>query len=170
MNIRRLAPSDTDAFHALRLAALQNEPSAFGSSYEEEKDFPRITVESRLVENTDRGVFGAFEGDKLIGLVALGRESRIKLAHKAMIWGMYVSPESRGKGIGRALLLQVLALARSVPGILQVNLCVNASNAPALRLYESVGFKAFGQEPGAMLVGGALYDEVHMYLQLRSGV
>ncbi|MDE2117655.1 MAG: GNAT family N-acetyltransferase, partial [Betaproteobacteria bacterium] len=92
MNIRRLAPSDADAFHALRLAALQNEPSAFGSSYEEEKDFPRITVESRLVENTDRGVFGAFEGDKLIGLVALGRESRIKLAHKAMIWGMYVSP------------------------------------------------------------------------------
>ena len=169
MHIRRLTPTDADAFQALRLAALKDTPSAFGSSYDEEKDFPPSTIKSRLAEKPDRGPFGAFEGEALVGLVALGRESMRKLAHKALIWGMYVKPEARGKGIGRALLLEALSLARSVPEVKQVNLCVNASNEGAIRLYESAGFKAFGHEPGAMLINGELHDEIHMYLRLTDG-
>lgn len=94
----------------------------------------------------------------------------IKLAHKAMIWGMYVSPKARCKGVGRELLMEAVTLARSVPAILQVNLCVNAANEPARRLYDSMGFKAFGHETGAMLIDGELHDEIHMCLQLRSSV
>jgi ribosomal protein S18 acetylase RimI-like enzyme len=169
MHIRRLTPADANAFQALRLAALKDTPSAFGSSYEEEKDFAVSTIEGRLAEKPDRGPFGAFEGEDLVGLVALGRENMNKLAHKALIWGMYVKPEARGKGIGRALLLEALSLARAVPEVRQVNLCVNASNANAIRLYESAGFKAFGREPGAMLVDGELHDELHMYLRLTDG-
>ena len=105
----------------------------------------------------------------MVGLVALGRENMAKLAHKAMIWGMYVSPEAREKGFGRALLLEALSLAKSVPGILQVNLCVNATNTPAIRLYESVGFKPFGHESGAMLINDVLHDEIHMCRHLRGG-
>jgi RimJ/RimL family protein N-acetyltransferase len=167
MHIRRLTPADASAFQALRLAALLEAPSAFGSSYEEEKDFLASTIEGRLAVQADRGPFGAFENETLIGLVGLGRESHNKLSHKALIWGMYVTPEARGKGIGRALLLEALSLARSVPEIKQVNLCVNASDASAIRLYESVGFKSFGREPGAMLIDGKLHDEIHMYLRLK---
>ena len=170
MQIRRLAPSDAESFHTLRLAGLLDTPSAFGSSYEEEIRFPLSAIESRLTQNTDRGVFGAFLGQQLVGVVALGRKNVLKLSHKAMIWGMYASPEARGKGIGRLLLIEAVSLARSIPEVLQVNLCVNASNEPALRLYESVGFKAFGHEPGAMLVDGELHDKIHMYLQLRSRI
>lgn len=169
MHIRRLTPADATAFQALRLAALKDTPSAFGSSYEEEKDFPASVIEGRLAEKSDRGPFGAFEGETLVGLVALGRESMQKLAHKAVIWGMYVKPEARGKGVARALLLEALSLARSVPEVKQVNLCVNASNAGAIRLYESVGFKAFGYEPGAMLISGELHDEIQMSLRLTNG-
>lgn len=117
----------------------------------------------------DRGVFGAFEGTSLIGLVALGRENMRKLEHKALIWGMYVAPIARGNGVGRALLLEALALARSVPAIRQVNLCVNASNTAAIHLYSSVGFKTFGREPGAMLIDGELHDEIHMCLRFTGG-
>lgn len=169
MTIRRLSPSDANSFQALRLAGLRDTPSAFGSSYEEEVDFSPATIESRLLLKSDRGVFGAFDGDNMVGLVALGRENMAKLAHKAMIWGMYVSPEAREKGFGRALLLEALSLAKSVPGILQVNLCVNATNTPAIRLYESVGFKPFGHESGAMLINDVLHDEIHMCLHLRGG-
>jgi RimJ/RimL family protein N-acetyltransferase len=169
MRIRRLTPADANAFQALRLAALKDTPSAFGSSYEEEKDFPTATIQGRLAEKSDRGPFGAFEDDALVGLVALGRERMNKLAHKALIWGMYVKPEARGKGVGRALLLEALSLARSVPDVKQVNLCVSASNAGAIRLYESAGFKAFGHEPGAMFINGELHDEIHMYLRLTDG-
>ena len=166
MHIRRLTPADAPAFQALRLFALREAPSAFGSSFEEESAFSPTTIEGRLALKPDCGPFGAFEGNKLVGLVALGRESMKKLSHKVMVWGMYVRPEFRSKGIGRALLLEVLALARSVPEIVQVSLRVNAGNAGAIRLYESVGFKAFGREPGSMRINGEFHDEIHMYLRL----
>lgn len=60
-------------------------------------------------------------------------------------------------------------MARSVPEIWQVNLSVNAGNAIAIHLYESVGFKAFGREPSAMFINGEFHDEVHLYLRLMSG-
>jgi len=82
---------------------------------------------------------------------------------------MYVAPEARGSGIGRTLLLAALELARSVPAIRQVNLCVNASNSAAIRLYQSAGFEVFGRERGAMIVDGELQDELHMSLQLSRG-
>jgi ribosomal protein S18 acetylase RimI-like enzyme len=166
MHIRRLTPADAPAFHALRLAALQEAPTAFGSSYEEEKDLPDATIKDRLAVRPDRGPFGAFENETLVGLVAVGREHMHKRVHKAHIWGMYVTPSARGKGIGRLLLLEALSLARSVANIQQVNLSVTANNASAIRLYESVGFKAFGREPGALFIDGKLYDEIHMCLRL----
>jgi ribosomal protein S18 acetylase RimI-like enzyme len=168
MHIRRLIPSDASAFQAFRLAALQEAPSAFGSSYEEEKNFTASIIEGRLAIKPDRGPFGAFDGEKLIGLVALGRENMSKLSHKALVWGMYVTPEFRGKSVARALLTEVLALARSVPEITQVNLAVNAKNKVAIGLYESAGFKTFGREPNALCIDGEFHDEVHMQLQLNN--
>ena len=164
MHVRRLAPSDAVAFQALRLAGLRKLPSAFASSFDEEKDFSPATIEDRLAVKPDRGSFGAFEGEALVGMVALGRESMAKLSHKALVWGMYVSPAARGKGTARALLLEALSLARSVPEIQQVHLCVNADNAAAIKLYESLGFKTWGREPGSMFIDGELHDELHMYL------
>jgi RimJ/RimL family protein N-acetyltransferase len=57
-------------------------------------------------------------------------------------------------------------MARTMPDLRQLNLGVNANNAAAIRLYESLGFKAFGHEAGAMLVDGVLHDEVHLSLRL----
>lgn len=169
MHIRRLTPADASAFHALRLAGLLESPSAFGSSYTEEKDRPLSEVEARLAVERDSGVFGAFEGTALVGLAGLHRERRQHFAHKAFVWGMYVTPTSRGKGIGQALLRDVLALARSVPEIQQVNLSANAGNVAALRLYESTGFNAYGCERGAMIIDGKPQDEVLMCLRLADG-
>jgi RimJ/RimL family protein N-acetyltransferase len=168
MHIRRLTPADAAVFQQLRLAALQESPAAFGSSYEEERDFSQAIIEDRLKARPDRGTFGAFEGTELVGLIALGRERHRKLEHKALIWGMYVVPKARRSGIGRALLLAALELARSVTGIRQVNLCVNANNSEAIDLYKSAGFEVFGLEQGAMLIDGELHDEVHMSLHLSA--
>jgi ribosomal protein S18 acetylase RimI-like enzyme len=167
MSIRRLTPADATAFQALRLAALLESPTAFGSSYEEELGLPQAVIESRLAPLSDRGVFGAVSAEQLVGLVGLGRETKLKLMHKAMVWGLYVAPAGRGRGWGRALLLAALQLARTAPGTRQVNLSVNANNHSAILLYESQGFKVFGREPGAMLIGGQLHDEVHMVLRLH---
>ncbi len=162
MMIRRLTPQDAAAFRALRLFALQESPGAFASSYDEEKDIPLAAFEERLAFKDDQGRFGAFDGNELVGVVALGREGMKKLAHKAIIWGMYVHPTYRGKGISKALLGEALALARSVPDIRQVNLIVNAANKTAIGLYEASGFVVFGREADAGLVDGVTHDDLHM--------
>lgn len=74
-----------------------------------------------------------------------------------------MAPEARGQSVGRALLVQALALAATVPELLQVNLSVNAGNVAAIALYESLGFQTFGREPGALRIDGVLHDELHLF-------
>jgi ribosomal protein S18 acetylase RimI-like enzyme len=167
MNIRRLTPDDAHAFRRLRLFALCESPTAFGSSYEEEQDLPMSVVERRLATTPDRAAFGAFENHELVGSVVLGRDNMRKLAHKAFIWGMYVSPNARGRSVGRHLLVEALTFARSIDSIRQVNLSVTAGNIAAFRLYESVGFRVYGREPDALCIDGRLHDELHMYLRVK---
>jgi ribosomal protein S18 acetylase RimI-like enzyme len=52
---------------------------------------------------------------------------------------LYVRDEARGSGLGRALTLAAFDRARA-RGCRRVELDVNTENAPALRLYESLGF------------------------------
>ena len=151
------------------MVGLLESPSAFGSSHAEEKDRPLPEVAARLAVERDTGVFGAFEGEVLVGLAGLRRDRRPNVAHKAFVWGMYVAHAARRKGVGRALLDEVLALARSVPEIKQVNLSANACNSPAVQLYESAGFNTYGCERGAMLIDGQLQDELLMSLRLADG-
>ncbi|GHD69150.1 GNAT family N-acetyltransferase [Jeongeupia chitinilytica] len=166
--IRRLIPADAPRYQALRLAALRDTPSAFGSSYEAEKDTPVATIEARLAPAPDRGLFGAFDGDVLVGTAGLARESMTKLRHKAILWGMYVAPGYRQRGLAGALVHEAVALAKSVDDLRQINLSVNAGNTAALRLYEAAGFRRYGHEPDALLVDGEFHDEILMRLALQA--
>src|SRR5450830_1112922 len=170
MQILRLSPADAKSFQALRLFALQEKSSAFGSSHEEELALPMATIAARLMEKSDRGIWGAFEGDELVGLLGLARENMRKLSHKASLWGMYVAPAARGRGVARALLLELLAFIRTVPAVMQVNLSVNAANLVAIALYESEGFIVFGQEACALMIEGEPHDELHMCLRLSAAI
>jgi hypothetical protein len=45
-----------------------------------------------------------------------------------------------------------------------------SENAPnAIRLYESLGFRAWGTEPDGLRTGGRSYSEVHLRLDLAAG-
>jgi ribosomal protein S18 acetylase RimI-like enzyme len=172
MRIRRLTPLDAKRFQALRLIALQTEPANFGASFHQEKNYPLEKFEQRLAVFPDRGLFGAFDGDDdqpLIGMVALNRDDSEKFAHKGSITSMYVAPAARGKGVGRALLVRAIELARSVGVLYQLVLTVNAGNTGAIGLYASLGFKTFGREPSGIRVDGRFYDELLMCLMLRDG-
>jgi len=144
------------------LAGLRESPTAFVSSYEEECDTPLSLIAERLIAGSDRAVFGAFANDELVGVVGLQRHSEPKLAHKAYVWGMYVAPGFRSRGIGRELLEHVLRRAASMSGLHQVNLGANSANAAAIALYETAGFRSFGLERGFLLIDGVLHDELHM--------
>ncbi|VVE72967.1 Spermidine N(1)-acetyltransferase [Pandoraea captiosa] len=168
VDIRRLVPTDALAFQALRLAGLQAHPEAFGSSYEEEKDWPVERVREWLTARPDAGVFGAFEDERLIGVLGLGRQTRRNFAHVGFLWGMYVQASATGRGVGRRLLEAALALARSQPGLRHITLQVNADNRAAIALYQSFGFVEIGREPDAMRVGNGFCDDIRMYLPIAT--
>ena len=160
--IRTLVPADAAAFQALRLAGLQECSTAFASSFEEESTRELPAVAERLAPQGDRAVFGAFDGGELAGVVGLVREGHRKLAHKAFIWGMYVAPAARKRGVGRELVAAALAFAATELRVRQVTLGVNAANPAAIALYERMGFQTYGREPCFMLVDGVPQDELQM--------
>jgi ribosomal protein S18 acetylase RimI-like enzyme len=165
--IRRLGPADAAAFQALRLQGLLECPSAFASSHAEEAGEPVTEVAARLGGEGIFCVYGAFAADdRLVGVAGLGRESMAKMAHKAVLWGMYVAPDWRRQGVAQLLVAHVLAQAAGEPSLRQVMLGVNAHNGPALALYRSLGFVAWGTEPAAGWVDGQAQDETWMVCPL----
>lgn len=161
-DVRVLSAGDAAEFQRLRLEALRESPTAFSSSYEDERDRELAKVAERISPDGLGVLFGAFNGDRLIGLAGFRREGGRKLEHKGFIWGMYVTPTHRRRGIGRQLVQSVLSHAASLPGLRRVDLGVNAANPRAIALYEATGFKAYGVEKAFLVVDGVEQDEVHM--------
>ena len=162
LTIRLLGEADAPEFIRLRLEGLQNDPVAFGSSWEEERTRTPESVAPRLQPVPEGNfVVGAFEGERLVGVVGLVRSDRLKTRHKGSIWGVYVTPDARGKGIARALLQAVLERARDYAGLEQITLSVATPQEAARRLYASLGFDVFGYETHALKVGERYVDEEH---------
>lgn len=166
MTIRPLTPEDAPAYAALRREMLADSPWAFFSSPEDDRGVrPEIMRESLA----QRGfvVIGAWDDrGHLIGVAGLLRESKAKRAHVAGIWGVYVTPSCRGRGVARDLLTAAIAAARAWPGVAALTLSVSERSPAARRVYESLGFVAWGTEPDALRINGAPHAETHMRLVL----
>jgi putative acetyltransferase len=86
-------------------------------------------------------VWTAWEGEHLLGCGALKELTPVH----GEIKSMRTADTHRGKGVGRAMLAHLLAVARE-RGYERVSLETGATPAflPALRLYESAGFQRCG--------------------------
>jgi RimJ/RimL family protein N-acetyltransferase len=158
MSVRVLSGADAREFQRLRLEGLRQCPTAFASHYEEERDTRIEAVATRLERTEERVVCGAFFDASLVGILGVDRESRRNLRHKALLWGMYVTPSFRGKGVGRELLNHVLRHSEAMAGLRQINLWVNPNNASAVALYRAAGFEPVGTERAFLLVDGTPQD------------
>ena len=162
MQLRALSPSDAEQYQALRLRGLQEAPTAFASSFEEEADASLEEIARRLQPKDSGILFGSFDQATLAGVVGVERERMLKLRHKGFIWGMYVSPEYRRSGHARALLQHALQFAWQSLRVVQVNLGVHTQNAGAIALYRQAGFEVWGTERGSLVVDALPQDEHHM--------
>lgn len=160
--IRILVEDDAAAFRGLRTRALIEHPEAFFSTVEEER--PLSVIQQQLRDRPGgSAIFGAFDGDALVGTIGIRRETFRKGQHKAIIWGMYVAPECRRRGLARSLVQRALEHARSLEGVSVVQLTVTAGNAAARALYEAEGFTLWGVEPDALRVETRSYAEEHFW-------
>jgi len=166
VELKVLGNGDLDRYRRLRLEALRTEPTAFGSSYEIEASAKADKYRDRLLGSADNFVLGACDGEQLVGIGGFFRETAPKRQHIGSVWGVYVTPSFRGRGIGRSLLTSMVERARVLADLEHILLSVTSENAAALALYRSLGFEAWGTEPAALKYEGVDYDETHMLLRL----
>jgi GNAT superfamily N-acetyltransferase len=90
----------------------------------------------------------ALDGDHVLGTAKMGRNRPGPGSHVATASYM-VTAQARGRGVGRALVVDSLDWAReSGYAAMQFNAVV-ATNTGAVRLYESLGFTVVGTVPRA---------------------
>ncbi len=114
------------------------------------RDCLRVGYYCRVLEHD--GVLAAY------GIMSLG-------AGEGHILNLCVNPEYRAQGLGRYMLDHLLAYARSHRTRVAV-LEVRCSNAPALALYEAMGFRKIGVRKGYYPAFGGREDALVFMLKL----
>ena len=149
---------------------MRESPEAFGSTYDEDQALSLDEIARRLTVapgSSARVVFGAFDGNDLVGIAGCMQQGKTKARHKATVWGMYVRPEQRGRRLGRRLLEAIIVEARTWPEVERLTLTVVERAAAARRLYLSVGFTPFGREADGLRQNGVRDTVEHLSLVLR---
>lgn len=137
VDIARLGAQDWEAYRDVRLAALGDAPSAFGSRLADERDRVEAEWRTRLEQRTQ---FVAREEGlpvATVGCRAAG-DGAVELV------SLWVAPPSRGTGVADLLVDAVVADARD-KGCATIVLWVSEGNEPAERLYARHGFMRSGR-------------------------
>jgi GNAT superfamily N-acetyltransferase len=163
--VQRLGPDDAARLVALRREALETDPLAFAASIEDDRGLSLDLVRASLADAAEQAVFGYTTRGRLAGMVGIARGSRVKQRHTATIWGMYVSPDARSGGAGRALLDAAVACARGWR-LAHVQLSVTEAAPVARRMYETAGFRVWGREPRALRWNRRFVDDYHLQMDL----
>ncbi|WP_160032141.1 GNAT family N-acetyltransferase [Paenibacillus sp. An7] len=163
MCIKNITEEQAEQFWRIRLESLRVSPEAFGISYEDSVGTPISEVMKKIKNEHDEYILGAFtEDDQIVGIAGFRKGRGMKFKHKGMVWGVYVTPEYRGKGIGKSLMVDILNREKESEELKQINLSVITVNRSAVELYKRLGFESYGVEKHALEYMGEVYDEEHM--------
>jgi RimJ/RimL family protein N-acetyltransferase len=158
--IRRLAVADAPVFFALRQRCMVEAFDFFRSSPADIEADGLADCLHRLQSPHVR-IIGAFENGTLVGIGGITRETREKLRHKALLWGMFVAPDAAGKGIGEAIVHALIAEAGGF--VHSLHLTLITGNDRAQKLYERCGFMVYGREPQSVMQPAGAVDELLMW-------
>ena len=166
VELRSFVPSEWSAYRDLRLRALADSPEAFGTTLQDARDRSDDEWAGRLASlsaELDLPLV-AEVGDELAGMLwaAFDRDDR----DTVHVYQMWVAPEQRGLGVGRALLARAIDWARG-NGAKLVALSVTCGDSVARRMYEAMGFRPTG-EPVPLRIRSELKRQ-NMVLELSSG-
>lgn len=171
MEIRLFTERDAEALWNLRMLALETDPWAFADSPEELRAIPVAEFAARLrADVAENFIVGAFENLTAVGMVGFYQELPRKRRHKGWIWGVFVAPAARGRGIARELMQATIDIAKAIPGMEIIQLAVSVKQPVPRKLYESLGFRSIGIEPKGLKIGMEHLDEEHMALEFSENV
>jgi ribosomal protein S18 acetylase RimI-like enzyme len=108
---------------------------------------PRSVAESMLggpIE--EKGVvLGAFSTE-IVGVVGLKLSPRRKARHLATLWGLFVQPAFRRRGIGGRLVRELARHAQAISFLEQIRLMVPSESTDAIKVFQECGYERYGCE------------------------
>lgn len=137
LEVRVVSGDDWAAWRDIRLRALEDSPSAFGSTYAREAAFAEDDWRERS-GGPDSVAVLVLEDGRPVGMGGGFREPP-----GLRVVAMWVEPQARGRGVGH-LVLDAVSDWAAQRG-LRVYLDVAATNLAARRSYERYGFVATGR-------------------------
>jgi len=145
IRLKRITAADVALLRDVRLRALKESPTAFGSSYDVEAQRDPAEWHTRATRWNDpasAAMFIACAGDHGLGMAAgVVGDDRDDIAWLVSMW---VDPAVRRRGVGRRLVEAVLGWAALRRGVTQVRLHVTGGNDVAEALYARLGFARTG--------------------------
>lgn len=162
-SIRKARPED-----ALVLAAAERTIAAVpGMLASRPDEIDDDAVRERILDLNDRGrgnYLVAEHAGTVIGHAFLELLSLAATSHVVRLT-IAVHEGHQGRGVGRALMDELLRWARSIPHVEKVELQVRSSNERAIALYRSLGFVEEGRKTRRLKMGPNEYlDDVYMAL------
>ncbi len=168
MEIITLPAKEWQAYRALRLRALLEEPQAFSSLYADALATPEETWTTRLQEASEAEstwLLFARENGRLVGMIGAYMEQGA--SDTATVVSVFVPKEERGQGIGTRLMERMLDTLSTKPFLSRAKLLVNKHQTPALGLYRKFGFRQTGAQT-VQMGDGNLVEELTMEISFPS--
>ena len=141
IEIRRIGADDWKDLRETRLAALQDAPEAFESTYAGSVGIAEDEWRRRAEQNA---VFLAFDGSDPVGLAIGVSDDGTRPGSRDLV-SMWVSPTVRGRGVAGQLVGEVAGWARA-DGAAELHLWVVVGNGSARASYVRAGFVASGEQ------------------------
>lgn len=136
-----------------------------------EKDEYALNVEEQaelirsLEGNATNTMLLAMDGEEIAGLSTITSSHKIKSRHDAEL-GIVVGKKYQGKGIGTALISQVIDWVRENGITTRMSLEVRADNVKAVNMYMKFGFVVEGCRKNSTRLNGTYYDDYVMGMML----
>ena len=154
--VRGILADEGALLREVRLAALRNAPGAFLETYDEVAGDPAPVWDARAASSTgeaDQLVLLALDEGRPVGMAGIAREIGQRRRHRATLWGVWLDPAHRGRGIGRQLVQGALDWA-ATRGVRAVYLEVVENEDPSWSLYGRLGFVRREVDPFGAHVDG----------------
>ena len=148
IELQDIGPDDWKLWRELRLAALADAPSAFGSVHADWVDAPEERWRERLTLPGCYQVIASLDGTA-VGMAGGLPSDEPGVAELVSMW---IAPDGRGQGVGDALMAAIERWARGT-GARVLELAVAEGNEPARKLYLRNGFADSGA-PGNLMPDG----------------
>lgn len=162
--IEPVLPEEWAEYKQIWQEALTTEPWAFGYSLAEissrsENDWKDI-INKSLNSGNNSKIAVAKTGSEISGMAGYFTDRENE--NTACIYGVYVCVKHRGKGLSIKLMKEILKAISLNKNFTQIELGVNISQIPAIKLYKHFGFEIIRIDKDVKMGDGKLYDEYLM--------